>query len=266
MRNLPRFDEEYRENIAAVVRRFEAEQLPKLLEEHRVHSAEELDLEVEKTYGNSLEFEKNHWAECVFAKSWVHQAANLRKHVSEEELSAYYEAHAAKYDRPAKARWEELVVRFKNFPTPEAVREAMDRFQDRLLAGEPFDQLARAVSQGATAEHGVAPAWTSQGSLASAPVDEALFTLPVGELSPILEDTRGLSIVRVIERSAAGRIPLSDVEEQITEQIVKQHATISLKAYEQRLKKTPVWTIFDDTPQPAEVVGQRTQPTAARAQ
>ena len=58
----------------------------------------------------------------------------------------------------------------------------------------------QAHSQDISATDGGVHSWTNKDSLVSEVLDEAIFTLPVGQLSQILEDKRGFHIVRVVER------------------------------------------------------------------
>ena len=76
-------------------------------------------------------------------------------------------------------------------------------------------------------------------------LDEAIFGLPVGELSPIIEDEQGLHIVRVIERKEAYRTPFIEAQAEITELLRGERVQKQLNEYVSRLKKeTPIWTVY----------------------
>lgn len=118
---------------------------------------------------------------------------------------------------------------------------------NEVLRGAKFDAVAKRSSQGFTAEQGGYHDWTTKGSLVSKVIDEAVFTLPEGRMSQILEDERGVYIVRVIERRLAGHIPFTEAQVEIKEQIIKQMQEKDRHEYLDRLRKrTPVWTIFDE--------------------
>ncbi|GAG24799.1 unnamed protein product, partial [marine sediment metagenome] len=88
--------------------------------------------------------------------------------------------------------------------------------------------------------------WTTKGSLVSDVIDKAIFNLPIGALSPILESKRGFHIVRVIQRQDAHRTPFGEAQKKIRETIKKQQEIQGRKAYLEKLaKQTKVWTIFD---------------------
>lgn len=91
--------------------------------------------------------------------------------------------------------------------------------------------------------------WTTKGSLASKPLDEAVFRLPVGQLSTIIADGTSLHIIRVTERTDAGRTPFIEAQVEIRESLQNDRRKREMDDYLARLKeRTPVWTIFDDRP------------------
>jgi len=133
---------------------------------------------------------------------------------------------------------------------------------NEVLAGRPFAEVAKARSEGPTAATGGACDWAGQGSLASKVLDEALFSLPVGQLSTIIEDGETLHIVRVIEREEAGRTPFLDAQVAIRDALREERRTKALDDYLAKLReRTPVWTVFDDGAEKTPVVAGR--PTVA---
>ena len=118
---------------------------------------------------------------------------------------------------------------------------------DEVLHGAAFAAVAKRSSNGATAANGGRYDWTTKGSLASEKLDLAIFSLPVAHLSRKIEDDRGFHIVRVVERVPAGRLPFSEVQNEIREQIVKQRQETARKEYGETLRNgIYVWTIFDE--------------------
>jgi parvulin-like peptidyl-prolyl isomerase len=118
-----------------------------------------------------------------------------------------------------------------------------------VLEGKPFADIAKQRSEGPTASGGGSYDWTTKGSLASKVIDEAIFTLPVGQLSAILDDGQALHIVRVTERSEAGRTPFLEAQVGIRQTLRDERRKREVDDYLAKLKdRTPVWTIFDDQP------------------
>ena len=75
----------------------------------------------------------------------------------------YYREHLAEFTTPAKAQWEELMVRYSKYPTKEAAFDAIARMGNQVLGGAAFADVAQASSDGATAAKGGQCGWVRQG-------------------------------------------------------------------------------------------------------
>ncbi len=225
---------------------FEEDQVKKLMKAMKIESRTELEKKLLAT-GSSLEQQRRTFFERSLAFQWAKSSAKVEGEVSHNDMVAYYEDHLKDYEKPARARWEQLSVNFEQFPNKQAAYAALAKMGNDVMTGAPWADVARAASQGSTAREGGKWDWTTQSSLASKVLDQALFTLPVGTLSPILEDERAFHIVRVVEREEAGRTPFRDAQVKIKEEIEKQRQNAAMQEYLARLRKeTRVWTVFDD--------------------
>lgn len=224
---------------------FDKTELPKLLERAGANTPAQLDDKL-RSMGSSLERERQAFIEHTIAMSWVHEQCKVDKEITYEQMLDYYQKNAPKYDVQAKARWEQLMVRFDKYPSKAEAWRALAEAGNRVLAGASLAEQARLMSDGPTAKEGGAHDWTTQGSLASEITDRALFSLPVGQLSPILEDARCFRIVRVLERTDAGRRPFTDVQPEIKKLVKQDRVNAEIQKYVNKLQEsTKVWTIFD---------------------
>jgi len=159
---------------------------------------------------------------------------------------AYYRQHQDEFTTPARARWEELMVGFSKHPSKSAAGEAIARLGNRVCAGEPFAEVARNGSDGITASDGGQWKWTTKGALVCEALDRALFELPVGRLSPLLESETGFHIIRVIEREDAQVAPFLEAQVEIKKKMSEERRQKQIREYLAKLQaRTPVWTVFD---------------------
>ena len=78
-------------------------------------------------------------------------------------------------------------------------------------------------------------------------LESPLFSLPVGELSEIIEDDEGFHIIRVVERTPAHLVPFTEAQVEIKKSLQNQRRQKQVEEYVTNLRKTtPTWTIFDD--------------------
>jgi len=237
-----------RENVA---REFEASQIPRLMKSTGARTREELDRLLEAS-GSSIEMQKNSFVDAVLANEWLRHQVKIEEDVGHEEMLNYYRQHVSEFETPARARWEQLTVRVARFPSREEAYAALAQMGNQVLDGTPFAEVARAQSHGSTAQQGGLWDWTSQGSLASALLDRAIFGdgarpgIPVGALSPILEEEHALHIIRVLEREPPRRTPFEQAQVEIKKKIRAQREVKAKQDYLAKLRRqTPVWTAFD---------------------
>jgi parvulin-like peptidyl-prolyl isomerase len=121
-----------------------------------------------------------------------------------------------------------------------------------VLFGASLAEVARSASDGATAQQGGQWDWTRRDSLDSKTIDDAIFTLPVAQLSPILEAADGYHIVRVVERQEASTTPFLVAQKTVKERIEKERLDAKQQEFLKDLReKYPFWTVFDASMKPA---------------
>ncbi|MBN2217314.1 MAG: peptidyl-prolyl cis-trans isomerase [Pirellulales bacterium] len=224
---------------------FDKKGIPELMERAKVSSIAELSRKLVEL-GTSLEWQQQLFLERALGQQWMSMKIKMDEPVSPEAMLAYYRDHAADYEHPARARWEEITIGFANCPSREAAYQKLAQLGNQVKDGLPFAEAARRGSDGVTATGGGLRDWTTRGSLVAKKIDAALFGLPVGELSPILESETGLHIVRVVEREDAHRTPFTEVQDEIRKKLQNARAEERIRDYVMRLKDTtPVWTVHD---------------------
>lgn len=224
---------------------FEKEELPRLLERTDTENAAKLDA-VLRRYGSSLEATKRDYVEQLIARSMVGRKVDRNPEITRQELLQYYQEHLDRYTHRARARWEQLTVRFDRFATREEAWRAIAEMGNQVLRGAPLEAVARKHSQGVNASLGGYHDWTTQGSLRSEVLDQAIFSLPIGQLSPILEDETGFHIVRVLEREEAGTTPFEKAQEEIRQQLRQEKIQRQIDQLLHSLRQEiPVWTYWD---------------------
>jgi parvulin-like peptidyl-prolyl isomerase len=230
---------------------FDKSVVPKMLEDRKIKDVAELEAQLRRE-GSTLERERDAFAEMVLCNSWLGQNTKVSEDVPHHEMLQYYQEHSAEYEFQAQARWEQLMISFSSQPTKAEAYAVLAQLGNEIVDGRAFAEAARAASQGSTASQGGVHPWTKKGSLVSKALDTAIFTLPVGTLSPIIEDERGFHIVRVIERREAGRTPFAETQSGIRKKIIAQRTEKAKKDFVEEIRlNTQVWTIYDKPQQPA---------------
>jgi parvulin-like peptidyl-prolyl isomerase len=235
---------------------FNGKYMAHLLEEYEAPSVIELENKL-RALGGSIDSQRALFIEQSLASGWLNQAVKKEdKEPAHDEMLAYYRAHITDWETPARARWEQLTARWANFKTREEAKAAIARWgNDVVVRRRPFAEVAKAHSQDFAADEGGVHDWASRGSLKSAALDEAIFSVPVGAMSRILEDEEGCHIIRVLAREDAKRAPFTEAQPEIRKQLHDGGVNKRKMDYIKKLRENvPVWTVFDEE-QPAQPAG-----------
>jgi hypothetical protein len=234
---------------AKVNEAFDQQQLPRLVQDAGVANALEYDHQL-RSRGQSLDRIRKTFFERALAQQWIQQKVMEEDEIPHAEMIAWYQNHLEDYEFPAKARFEQLTVKINAAHPRGQAWSMLAAMGNEVMQGRPFADVARARSEGPTAATGGAYDWTTKGSLVSKMVDDAVFTLPVGQLSAILDDGQALHIVRVTERTDAGRTSFIEAQVGIRDKLQDEHRKREMDEYLVAVRaRTPVWTIFDDEPE-----------------
>ena len=104
--------------------------------------------------------------------------------ITPDEIKAYYVSHETEFTQPKMVKFSQIVTHSED--EAKALRK-------RLLKGEHLDELARQYSTAPEAEDGGEVGWISQDALDES-MDKVIFSLPVGEISPVVKTPYGYHI------------------------------------------------------------------------
>jgi len=236
---------------------FESEQLPLKLKKLNAASRGDLDERL-RQFGSSLEAMRRGHFERNIAMMWRSRQAKDDAEITHEEMLQYYRDHAKDFEITARARWEHLMVKFDKYESKTAAYKALAEWGNQIQRGATISTLAAAHSDDPSSVDGGKHDWTTKDSLVSSVLDKAVFGLPVGQLSQILEDEQGFHIVRVVDRQESGKKAFTDVQKEIKNHIRDLRGDQKAQAYIDELRKQiPVWTIYDNQPQAAARTSDR---------
>ncbi|MDJ1464109.1 SurA N-terminal domain-containing protein [Nitratireductor sp. GZWM139] len=133
--------------------------------------------------------------------------------VSEDQVKKAYDDLRNRYTTPEKRTIEQIV-----FPDREAAEAALKN----LLDGQSFADVATAAGKSAD---DIALGTLAQGEIADSAIAEAAFALSENQFSDVLDGTFGPVIVNVSEVQAEVVQPLSEVEDEIRQDLALEEAS-----------------------------------------
>ena len=192
---------------------FEKE-IERLKKDLNVTNKTELELELNKK-GTTLQNVKDNFALERLSIEFLVAKSEKPDPIERPDLIAFYQENTEKFNVEAKVKWQQLQVSITPAVNKSDAMAKLGQALAELKRGVTFENVAKKYSDGPTAKEGGGWDWMEAGNLADEKLEKKLFTMPLNQLSDIHEGPNAVSIVRVIDRKEAGRLPFKEVQEEI---------------------------------------------------
>lgn len=159
--------------------------------------------------------------------------------VTDEEIGEYYRKHREDYDGKESVRIKQILLLLPKGGDPamaEKLRADAEAIHKRLLSGEPFELLSAKFSQGPAAAEGGDIGYIEKGMI-HAEVEDAAFSLPLNQISGVIESSVGFHIIQVVDRRGAGLKAIGEVREEIREKIDREKVEKRFGEWIEELRK-----------------------------
>jgi parvulin-like peptidyl-prolyl isomerase len=188
-------------------------------------------LEMLKTNGASLDYVKKSITEDLTISKYLETALTESGKVTDAEIRKVYQE-----DKTATVRHILLLTQGKNAAEKAEIRKKMDDVLARAKKGEDFAALAKQYSEDpGSKDNGGLYEGFGRGKMVK-PFEDAAFTVPVGQISGIVETVYGYHIIKVESRKKETQ-PLDQVKAQIEAQIKQEKQNAAFDVLLTGLKK-----------------------------
>lgn len=187
----------------------------------------------------------------------IEQEVSGKMNISPEAVQEYYNAHKQDFVMPEQVVLSEIFLSTEGRSPEEiaSVRKKAEDLQGRLVRGADFSQIAQRYSEGQTARDGGNLGSFKRGILA-AELDDGVFKLQKGQLTPVIQTKTGFEILRVDQHYQSGLQPMAKVETQIENKLYMQQMDPALRQYLGQLREESYITIKPGYKDTAAVPGQ----------
>ncbi len=187
--------------------------------------------------------------------------------IKDEVLKAAYQARIGQYQHTDEMKLSRIRFDISASATGDQIKFLRDRAKavvGSLRKGAKFEELAKELSQGSSAERGGDIGWQPRLAFSST-IGDVLWKLKPGQFSEVLEDERGIYVYKVTGFRKAGVFPLDEVKgelilelrrlrqaELITKLLVdmKNNAKIEVLVPELEAAMTFTSTVMPEIPEP----------------
>ena len=224
------------------------EDLKKQMKSLGVSSIGELEVELRKSE-LSVEVMRHKIRSQKMAEQFLASKAMPRDGFDRPDLLAHYREHLEDYKVEARVRWQQIDLENSKHGGPQATEKLARDLVRQLRSGADFDALAREHSNGPTAKTGGIRDWTTEGSLAYAEVDTALFEMPIGAISEPFPIKESFWIVKVLDRDDAHYKQFEEMQDAIKEDLRRKQFSKSVKELLAELRQNAVIWMFPEDKQ-----------------
>ena len=181
--------------------------------------------------GVSLDHVKANIKTDLLIQAFLENYLDTLIQVSEDELRSAYEE-----DKTASVRHILLLTQDKTEEEKTMARGRMEELLARARNGEDFAELAREHTEdpGSKENGGLYEDFT-RGRMVK-PFEDAAFSVPVGEISDIVETQYGYHILQIVDRKKETR-PFDDVRVELESQLRQNKQGSAVQDYIDRLKQ-----------------------------
>jgi parvulin-like peptidyl-prolyl isomerase len=167
--------------------------------------------------GRSLENVKNEVRGQMMRTRLMRREIKSKVMISDQEIGEYYNRHRDEYEGKEAVRIKQillLIPKNADEETKAGIRNEAQQILKRAASGEPFDLLAMKYSQGPEAQQGGDIGFIEKG-VTIPEVEKAAFSLPLEQISSVIESSLGFHIIKVIDKRGAGLKKIESVREEI---------------------------------------------------
>jgi parvulin-like peptidyl-prolyl isomerase len=189
-------------------------------------------LEILKTNGVAVESFKKAIQDDLLIQKYLE--ANLFKTIAATDAEIQ-KAYAE--DKTASVRHILMLTQGKTEAEKAEIRKKMEGLLAKAKGGEDFAALAKQYSEdpGSKDSGGLIPEEFGRGRMVK-PFEDAAFSVPVGQISGIVETAYGFHILKVEGRKKE-ILPLDQVKTQLEEQIKQQKKVTAFESHMAKLKE-----------------------------
>ena len=171
--------------------------------------------------GNSIDFVKKEIRGQMMRARILRREVKSKILVSDEEIGEYYNKNRQDYEGKETVRIKQLLLLLPSNADRTIIAKVKTealQLHKRIIDGESFDLLTLNYSQGPAAAQGGDVGYIGRGTIIPE-VEAAAFSLPVGQISEVIESSVGFHIIQVVDKKGAGLKPLAAVREEIKTKI-----------------------------------------------
>ncbi len=153
--------------------------------------------------------------------------------ITSDDIKAYYKAHPETFGQKTEYHLRNILMVVPALATDsqkQAIVDQMNEIHKKLAAGQSFEALAKAYSQGPGASQG-GELGTFPADTLALPIRKAVLALHAGGITPVLNTDQGLQIFQLAGVVHTPGMPLKKVSAKIEEKLFNDAVNTQFKKW-----------------------------------
>ncbi|RJP67854.1 MAG: hypothetical protein C4532_13980 [Candidatus Abyssobacteria bacterium SURF_17] len=178
-------------------------------------------------------------AEQVLVQDTIKLVAGSDINISENEIRDFYDAHLSEFVTEPKVKLAQIFLKIPTDSTPEQVEELRQKAEQLHILiedGMAFSELARTYSEGPYREKDGVIGVVGHGEILPE-LEDIAFGLQTGEMSPVIQTTYGLHVLKSLESFPARKITLDEARPLIEDRITETKRSEKYKEWIKKLRE-----------------------------
>ena len=172
-------------------------------------------------------------------QKYIDDEIALSVNISDKEIKSFYDSHPESFTKPEQVRARHILIKCDpkaGKTQKEEARKKLAAVQARLKKGEDFAELAKKFSEGPSKSQGGDLGLFRKGQMVK-PFEEVAFSLPVGQVSGIVETQFGYHLIKVEEKIPESQIKFDEIKERLKAYLKQREIGAKVQAHIAQLKE-----------------------------
>lgn len=159
--------------------------------------------------------------------------------ITDEATQAYYKDNPKLFVQSEQVKASHILIKIEptaDDATKTAARKKINEIQQKLKGGGDFAELAKEYSEGPSGPRGGDLGYFKRGQMVK-PFEDAVFSLPINDVSDLVETRFGYHLIKVTDKKAEETLPYTDVKEKIAQRLKQEQVEKAATLYVEDLKK-----------------------------
>ncbi len=208
--------------------------LDQIRQQYNLKSLQALQDAVEKDGMNWEDF-KDQIKRQLLMQQVISREVGSRIIMTRADAQKYFEAHKEQFDSPPGVHLAEIMVSTEKH-TPAEAEKLAKKAQTELQSGARFPDVAKELSDSASAKEGGDVGFFKQGTISDA-IAKDIAKVDVGDITPIIKTQYGYMIFKVLERRVGQHPTFDQISTQVMNYLYDQRVQNGMRGFLTDLRK-----------------------------